>query len=376
MMDVERKEDYHIFYGYPNTALWNACFANACLSFLVRLSPMRTKRSDWMHLHQRLRDYIKYGSDSRYKSPPNLEMIVTLGFPGGRQECAQEFCSLWFENSLKNGVVYSVYWNIRTTTFCDLLPKVGSYKDSLDSMIWIDKYQPMLGLAFEDLWTRRYKLNGNNKFAVTLNGKEVAKVDAEQRLSCIHVPDIAIVALKFRIMGRLKNIPNKEKYAYSRLSLQGSSDIDIALECGNTELVSALIESLATIGKKKREFEHKLNFSQEFVLEKNCNYMAIPLEINFTNQSCRPTHSLHAAVVHSGLPGCGHYWTYIRFVDPMDSKQWFMVNDKEVSKVNEEVVLETIAGGRSSKNGEIINNQPVAYILCFIRTSQISKFIL
>jgi len=369
------KIDYDIFYGFPNSAKWNACFANASLSFLVRLYPIHTKRSDWMHLHKRLRDYVRYGSDSKWNSPPNLEMIVKLGFPGGRQECAQEFCSLWFENSLKNGFVYSVYWNIRTTTFCNLLPKEGSYKDSLDSMIWIDRYHPILGLAFDDLWSRKYKLNGDNKFAVTLNGKEIAKVDAEQRLSCIHVPDIAIVALKFRIMGRLKDIPNKEKYAYSKLSLQGSSDIDIALECRDRELVSALVESLAAIGKKKREFEHKLNFSQEFVLEKNCNCLAIPLQINFTNQSSRPTHSLHAVVVHSGLPGCGHYWTYIRFVDRLNMKQWFMVNDKEVREVHEEVVMETIAGGRTLKNGEIINNQPVAYILCYIRTNRIDKFI-
>jgi len=304
-----------------------------------------------------------------------LEIIATLGFPGGQQECAQEFCTLWFEHSSKNGVVYSAYWNIRTTTFCELLPKEGSYKDSLDSMIWIDKYQPILGLAFEDLWSRKYKLNGNNKFAVTLNGKAVAKVNAEQTLSCIQVPDIAIVALKFRIMGRLKNIPNKVKYADSELSLEGRHNIDIALECANRELASALLESLAMIGKKKRQFEYKLNFSQEFVLEKNCKYLAIPLEMNFNNQSSRSTHSLQAVVVHSGLPGCGHYWTYIRFVDPMDWNQWFMVNDNEVREVDEELVLETIAGGRTLKNGEIINNQPVAYILCYIRTSKISKLI-
>jgi len=375
MMDYELKKDDHTFYGFPNKVAWNACFANASLAFLLRLRPIRFKESDWMKLQRRLRDYIRYGSNSRYKSPPNLEMIVTLGFPGGRQECAQEFCTLWFENSLKNGVVFSAYWNIRTTTFCDLLPRGGSYKDSLDSMIWIDTYQPILGLAFEDLWSRKYKLNGDNKFAVTLNGRDVAKVDAEQTLSCVHVPDIAIVALKFRIMGRLKNIPNKEKYAYSELSMEGASDIDIALKCDNRELVSALLESLVTIGKKKREFEHKLNFSQEFVLEKNCKYLAIPLEMNFEHQNKRPTHSLHAVVVHSGLPGFGHYWTYIRFVDPFDKKQWFMVNDTEVSKVNEEVVLETVAGGRTTKNGEIIYNQAVAYILCYMRTSKIARFI-
>lgn len=369
-----KTDEFAPIYGLPNKIKWNACFANASLSFLLRLEPSRTKRSDWLKLHRRLRDYIRYGlSDSR--DPPNLEMIVMLGFPGGGQECAQEFCTLWLERSLKNGMVYSVFWNLRTTTYCDLLPKEGRYKDSLDNMICIDKSYPSLEIAFKDLWSRRYKLNGDNKFAVTLNGRDVAKVEAEQRVSCIFVPDIAIVALKFRIMGRLKNIPNDEKFAFSEVTMEGGNDINIALECDNRELLSALLDSLTMIAKKKREFEYKLNFSQEFVLEKNCYYLQVPLEINFTNPSAKPTHSLHAVVVHSGLPGSGHYWTYIRFVDPQDLEQWFMVDDQKVSKVDEDHVLETAAGGRTSKKGTIINTQPVAYILCYLKSRAIYKLV-
>jgi len=60
-------------------------------------------------------------------------------------------------------------------------------------------------------------------------------------------------------------------------------------------------------------------------------------------------------------------------VDPLNKKQWFMINDTVVAEVNEDQVLETISGGRTLKDGAIINNQPVAYILCYIKTSQISE---
>merc|ERR1719285_450423 len=130
-MNYEMKTDeFELIYGFPNKIAWNACFANASLSFLLRLQPSRTKPSDWLKLHRRLNDWIRYGL-SETRDPPNLEMIVMLGFPGGRQECAQEFCTLWLERSLQNGVEYPVYWKLRTKTFCDLLPRGGNYKDSL-----------------------------------------------------------------------------------------------------------------------------------------------------------------------------------------------------------------------------------------------------
>jgi len=240
-------------------------------------------------------------------------------------------------------------------------------------MLCIDAYKPSLGLALKHIWARRSKLNKENRFAVTLNGRQVAKVDAEQSMQCIHVPDIAIIALKFRIMGFLKDVPNTEKYGLPELSLEGRTDIDIAWQCDNRELVSALVESLVELAKKKRDFEYKLNFSKQFVLKKNCKYFEVPLAIHFEKPDKCPTHSLHAVVVHSGLPGSGHYWTYIRFIDKQRMKQWYMFNDVSVNTVTESDVLELIAGGRTTSKGDIIKDQPVAYILSYLRTKCISK---
>jgi ubiquitin C-terminal hydrolase len=49
-------------------------------------------------------------------------------------------------------------------------------------------------------------------------------------------------------------------------------------------------------------------------------------------------YSLYAVVVHRGTAGQGHYLSYIKH-----QKNWYEVNDKKVTQVQENIVLEQCA---------------------------------
>jgi len=396
----ESKEDSLPLYGLPNRTEWNSCFANACLTFLLRFRPNgRYEKTGWTRLCEQLRSCVIYGAGRNSNNPRNLESIIMCGFPVGSQECAQEFCTIFLDRCSADGYLSDVYWKIRTTTnitgmmdrtmFCDLLPKDGSQLNSVESILSIDTYKPSLGLALKHLWSRKTKLNGDNKFAITLRGKEVAKVDAEQTIECKQIPDIAVVSLKFRITGQLVDVPHDNvnvplEYDTSIPPIDNkiySNSIDISFKCDDKALAPALMDSINDFSRKKREsikwssLKKEETYSKKFVLGKNCDYFDVPFKTNFLDEKESATHDLQAVVVHSGQPNAGHYFTYIRFVNPDDMEQWYKVDDREVRTVSKNVVQNTIVGGKTDEDGDMIGNQPVAYILSYVRTRRIRDII-
>jgi len=385
----ETKEESLPLYGLPNRKDWNSCFANACLTFLLRFRPNgKYKKTEWTRLCEQLRSCVIYGEGRNSSNPRNMETIIMCGFPVGSQECAQEFCTIFLDRCADDSYLSDVYWKIRTTTnitgimdrtmFCDLLPNNGSQLDSVESMLCIDTYKPSLGLAMEHIWSRKTKLNDENKFAITLRGKQIAKFDAEQTVECVSVPDFAVVALKFRIVGHLVDVRHKANTIVPKSVRQS---IDIALKCEDKALASALMDSLSDLSKKHRDSvrwsskKENGDCSKEFMLEKNCDYFEVPLTTNFLNEKQPSTHDLQAVVVHSGVANSGHYWTYIRFVNPESMDQWYQVDDRQVKKVSRNVLLNTIVGGKTSEDGDLLKSQPVAYILSYVRTKRIGAII-
>lgn len=142
-------------------------------------------------------------------------------------------------------------------------------------------------------------------------------------------------------------------------------------------------QDFATVKEKEKEEEEEAKKKgQATEKEKDCTHSSefFPNTISPTNNVGR--YSLSAAVIHQGSIDRGHYFTLAKvakhpnITDEDKMHHWVMLNDHQVTPLDEETVLKIARGEeRSSSNGasrsiyeKVLGSDPVssnAYLLFY-----------
>lgn len=118
-----------------------------------------------------------------------------------------------------------------------------------------------------------------------------------------------------------------------------------------------LKSSLAVILELLNEMENSKKAKQERI-----NYLEKKIKSAFSDY-CQLPYYLHSILVHDGLAGGGHYYTFI--YDNVD-QIWRRYNDHQVTIESEDVVLKEALGGQK-------NSCKAAYMLVYVNEFVRSK---